>query len=244
MIFGLSGKIGAGKDEVGRIIQYLTRNDSYSEMSYETFNSLNGLAVHHPIHKWQVKKFAGKLKEIVSILTGCTIEELESQEFKAKQLEEEWNYIKKYSDKKFTSGLVTDEDAEFLGDRVCKYTYREILQKIGTESMRDVIHENVWVNALFTDYLTPHASLDDKPEMYPSWIVTDMRFPNEKKAIENRNGITIRVDRPNFKNSQSQMHISETSLDNLEFNYYICNDSTIENLIEQVKNILIKEKII
>jgi hypothetical protein len=31
-------------------------------------------------------------------------------------------------------------------------TYREFLQKLGTEAMRDGLHTNVWVNALFADY--------------------------------------------------------------------------------------------
>lgn len=31
---------------------------------------------------------------------------------------------------------------------------------------------------------------------YPSWIISDVRFPDEAQAIKNRNGIVIRVDRP------------------------------------------------
>jgi hypothetical protein len=39
-------------------------------------------------------------------------------------------------------------------------------------------------------------------------------------------------------------HESETALDNAKFDYEIINDGTIEELIEKVKEILIKEKII
>ena len=30
---------------------------------------------------------------------------------------------------------------------------------------------------------------------YPNWIITDCRFPNEAKAIKDRDGISIRVNR-------------------------------------------------
>ena len=40
------------------------------------------------------------------------------------------------------------------------------------------------------------------------------------------------------------LHPSETALDDAEFDYEIINDGTIEDLIEKVKEILIKENII
>ena len=97
---------------------------------------------------------------------------------------------------------------------------------------------------------------------YPNWIITDVRFPNELQAIKDRDGIIIRVNRsikiPNEitetafgKNTSSKIvtinfneHSSETALDNTEFDYVIDNNSTIEELIKKVKEILIKEKII
>lgn len=89
-----------------------------------------------------------------------------------------------------------------------------------------------------------------------------MRFPNELKAVKNRNGISIRVNRmwresyiegigkvtSQYLGSLAQLdndkHISETALDKAEFDYIINNDGTIEDLIQKVKKILIKEKII
>jgi hypothetical protein len=40
------------------------------------------------------------------------------------------------------------------------------------------------------------------------------------------------------------IHPSETALDNAEFDYEIINDGSIEDLIEKVEMILIKENII
>ena len=118
---------------------------------------------------------------------------------------------------------------------VVKPTPRILLQQIGTDLFRNQLHPNTWVNATFANYQDNN------------WIITDMRFPNEAKAIKDRGGITIRIERPNLLNNQNNIkleHISETSLDDYKFNYYICNDSSIENLIAQIKNILIKERLL
>ena len=77
---------------------------------------------------------------------------------------------------------------------------------------------------------------------FPNWIITDMRFLNEMEAVKKREGITIRVNR-NLEESKDQDE-SETELDNAEFDYVIENNGTIEELIEKVREILIKEKLI
>lgn len=91
---------------------------------------------------------------------------------------------------------------------------------------------------------------------YPNWIITDCRFPNELEAVKKRDGITIRVNRPcnicegsgyhkmSCPVSKSGEHLSETSLDKAEFDYVIENSGSIEELIEKVKQILIKEKLL
>ena len=75
-----------------------------------------------------------------------------------------------------------------------------------------------------------------------------MRFPNELEAIKKHNGITIRINRGLIERTgkmiQEPEHISETALDDAEFDYVIENDSNVKELIKQVKKILIKEKII
>ena len=170
-------------------------------------------------------------------------------------------------------------------------TYREFLQKLGTEAMRDGLHTNVWVNALFADYkmsYVQHPSIEYVDyKAYPNWIITDMRFPNEMDAVVERKGITIRVVRYNvgdkvywtdpegvssgvyeisevyegfcsiynvdseaevfyheIKHHSEDLHVSETGLDDSEFDYEIVNSGTIEDLVEKVREILIEQKII
>ena len=242
MIIGINGKIGSGKDTVGKIIQYLTYPHDINIQTYlekEVNGQFEIKPSVHTIPNFEIKKFAGKLKQIASLLTGVSVEKFEDQDFKQKHMGFQW-----------------------------QMTYREFLQKLGTDALRDGLHTDVWINALFADY---------KPEstgyryLYPQWIITDMRFPNELEAVEEREGITIRVvrypktveqsrgpenietvlfDPTNHKHMSlwkgdlSRLHASEIALDDAKFDYEIINDGTIEDLVEKVREILIKEEII
>lgn len=235
MIIAIGGKIGSGKNLVCNIIQYLTSEDSSSECIKRIRGGLSIEGYHNS--KFEQKAFAGKLKQTASLLTGIPIEKFEDQEFKKTLLGSEWGTVKHNP----LNAIPIFEDVEFNH----LMSVRELLQKLGTEAMRDNLHENVWVNALFADY----KAIVDKPAKfggtsigrYPSWCITDMRFPNEMDAIREREGITIRVVRPG---TETGTHPSETSLDSAEFDYTIINYGTIEDLVDMVREILINEKII
>lgn len=273
MIIGISGKIGSGKDTVGKIIQMLTSPNYRDEYFYKIGIDNNRLSEYDfSDSKWQIKKFAGKLKQIVSILTGIPIKDLEKQEVKNRLLGEEWINYQKSNFNTLIRDYENFSRAYDMGWRIinektgeCKRTnphfpnnptVRWLLQTVGTDAMRNVIHENVWVNALFADYKEEFISYgignfhDLRPSYksirFPNWIITDLRFPNELKAIEDRNGITIRINRENdlIISGILDEHLSETALDNAKFDYTIDNDGSIEELIEKVKEVLIKEKII
>lgn len=235
MIISVNGKIGSGKDTVGAIIQYLTATDT-SDKALGFIKLGYDIKGHHN-STFEVKKFAGKLKQTASLLTGIPIEKFEDQEFKKTYLGEEWN---------------SPYNIPFSGPDFVEHdggmTVRTLLQKLGTEAMRDNLHENVWVNALFADYKAIERIPEKRMSIMPNWIITDMRFPNEMKAILEKSGITIRVVRDyalrGGPEDPKNIHPSETALDDAEFDYEIINDGTIEDLIEKVREILIKEGII
>jgi hypothetical protein len=238
MIIGINGYIGSGKDTVGKIIQYLECKTKYSG---EPDFHWDGM--FKDIHtSWRIKKFAGKLKEIASIMTGIPIEKFEDQEFKKTYLGEEWSTL-----------IYEGDNGYFNSDAIVgkeRMTVREFLQKLGTEAIRVGLHTNAWVNALFADYraIQYHdgGRFYDKGE-YPNWIITDTRFPNEAQAIKNRGGIVVRVNRSmmggqggTLADSHMNIHPSETSLDNWNFDYVLENDGSIEELIPRVKEMLEK----
>lgn len=249
-IIAIVGRIGVGKDEVAKIIQYLTSPCSKEGSKYRTYQQFldnNGgynarNFDHHYQSEWEIKKFAKKLKQIASILTGIPEYKFEDQEFKKTYLGDEWE-SERY-------------DISIDNNETHRYTVREFLQILGSECLRDILHENCWVNALFADHET-HYSGGLFPEqaetVCKNWIISDLRFPNEYKAVKDRNGITIRINRPLLSEDGKYIigidpiyppHESETALDGFTMDYEIDNSGTIEELIEKVKIILQKEKII
>lgn len=253
-LIGISGKIGSGKDTVATIIQYLVSKEIAHFHAYRNAQKAYGVNPKYT-GGWEVKRFAGKLKEIVALLTGCNVLDLENQEFKNKELGRNWWTYKhldtgtparpKFEYTQRSCSNLTPEELAGLGDRITKPTYRSLLQTIGTESMRNIIGENVWVNALFSAYKGVFRggglTEDDLTEDYPSWIIPDTRFPNEADAIKQNGGILIRVNRGE---QPTEGHPSETSLDDYEFHHTIENDGTIEELIEKVRKILLQEHIL
>ena len=221
MIIGINGYSGSGKDTVGRLIQDL-----------------------YPEQEWQIKKFAGKLKEIATILTGIKEENFEDQEFKKTNLSHEW-------------WTTCDEGHQPM-------TVRDFLQKLGTDALRTGLHTNVWVNALMADYTRPvdlelfmyansyteERDVSNSEEIpfsgeqledyfdkvrLPNWIITDTRFKNEAEAIKSKNGIVIRIER--FGVRPINNHPSETGLDDWKFDYVIDNSSSVEDLKNKIRNI-------
>ncbi len=266
MIVALSGKINSGKDLVGKIIQYLIadhKSDNPLAYSIEAFVKGNDIYNTNYVKDytesisgdsgWQIKKFADKLKDIVCILIGCTREQLEDREFKEKELGEEWWYWKENITGKITKSYTGHEINDYI---LVKLTPRLLLQLVGTECMRNIIHPDTWVNALMTEYKQePYFGPDtenyayDILEFYPNWIITDMRFPNELQAVKDKSGISIKVNRPSVIldgiGYNAGDHPSETALDHInDWDYVIDNDGSIEDLIIKVKEILIQAEIL
>ena len=248
MLIGISGKIGSGKDTVGKYIQYLLSNE-YPRHTFEEFKTMPRWI---NANDWQIKKYADKLKEIVCLLIGCTREQLEDINFKNKELGEEWWYYINPIDM-LTMHPYTRYKNHFEDKFLIKLTPRLLLQYLGTEAGRDVIHPNIWCNALFADYKlleqlpnNDKALSDYKPKYsYPNWIITDVRFPNEADAILERDGILIRLTRTTEVSEEVANHPSETALDNYKkFTFTIDNKGTEEELYAQVYNILKQTKLL
>jgi hypothetical protein len=233
-IIGINGYAGVGKDLVGKIIQWLTARKAYPNFVEPRFEDFlkeydgkdkvilyvdqGGPPLTSP---FEIKKFAGKLKQVASILTGITIKMFEDQEFKKTYLGSEWSTAIRKPGKR--------QDGLFGGELVIKpMSVRDLLQKLGTEALRNGLHENTWVNALMADYT-----------IKTNWVITDTRFPNEAEAIKQRDGIILTITNPDV--SPVNRHVSETALDNYPFDYVIVNDGKdLGSLIKSVEEFLIK----
>ena len=100
-------------------------------------------------------------------------------------------------------------------------TVRELLQGIG-QGLRDAIDFDIWVKILFAN-----------TEGWSNYIIADVRYPNEIKAIKERNGILLRIDR---EGAGAGNHSSETALDDYkEWDVHIENNGSIEDLFEAMR---------
>lgn len=133
-----------------------------------------------------------------------------------------------------------------------KFSPRLALQLIGTDSLRNHFNEGLW-------FMTLENRIRKNPDQ--DVVISDVRFPNELKFIQSKGGIMIKVNRgpappwyetaimANNGNSiaknvmektYSSAHFSEWAWVGSAFDYELNNDSTIESLNEQIKQILIK----
>lgn len=235
-LIGLSGQLQNGKDTVAELIVELT--SLYDDKYHYTYNI------------WTTVKFAGILKQMTALLIGCDLQQLEDNNFKNTPLGEEWRRWY-YTHYKFVSAKTNPEgrvspyfpsiaEATAYVEDLKKtinpegikleeqiLTPRLILQLLGTEGGRDVIHPNIWVNATL-------GKLRESDQV----IVTDVRFPNEVEGIKKRDGIVVRVIRPDKVSTST--HPSETSLNDYnDWDYVIINDGTLDDLEKKVREMLV-----
>ena len=131
-------------------------------------------------------------------------------------------------------------------------TPRWILQQWGTEVCRNAFHDDIWI-----------ASLENKMRKTTDDIViSDVRFPNEIRAIHNAGGKVVRVvrgpdpewyqDAVNVNSGPTNMswaiskakmeslkiHSSETAWIGRGIDLEIDNNGTIDDLFRQLKNLV------
>jgi hypothetical protein len=132
------------------------------------------------------------------------------------------------------------------------FSPRLALQLIGTDSLRNHFNEGIW-------FMTLENRVRKNPEQHV--VISDVRFPNEVKFIQDQGGIMIRVDRgappvwfetalkANKGNSlakgvmtqtYSSAHFSEWAWVGQKYDYVLNNDSTLEDLKMQVEEIVAK----
>lgn len=120
-----------------------------------------------------------------------------------------------------------------------EFTPRLALQLMGTEAGRDVFHENLWI------YSLERRLKEDK-----DYVIADVRFPNEIKAIQEMGGKVIRVKRGpnpdwyytafdfNMKAStikpDDSIHFSEWAWIGSSLDAVVDNNRTIEDLNKKV----------
>lgn len=260
-IIAISGKKQHGKDTVAKAIQVLISSPHFTNAAVVKFLRRSYKS------EWEIRRFADPLKKMVAIMLGCQVEQFEDEEFKSKVLDKQWWYYKLVRDGGYGTTLLpydTPDEilSEYEGLILVKPSPRLLLQLMGTECGRQILHPNIWINAMFSNYHSSWKTFDMIDILYggtqglyeapeSKWIIPDLRFPNELKAVQLLKGVTIRVNKPVYldKNhagilAQIEEHESETALDKVKLDYTIINDGDLEELVQKVKEILIDLKLI
>ena len=209
MILGVTGLIGSGKDTIA---DYLVTEHGFKRVS-----------------------FAASLKDAVSAVFGWDRDMLEGTSRQSRVWREE----------------VDQWWAERLN--MPQLTPRWVLQHWGTDVLRNHFHTDIWV-----------ASVENKlRQTQDDIVITDCRFKNEVDAIKNAGGTTCRVfrgDNPEWYQAavdynkgpngnakwslskivldKAKVHASEYSSVGLNYDHFIQNDGTIDNLHVQVNQLL------
>ena len=178
---------------------------------------------NHLIQKHQFKKisFADKLKESVATMFDWDKTMLDGQTDESRQ----WR----------------EKPDEYWSKEVGKsITPRFVLQKFGTECMRDNIYYGIWV------IMTKKKILDNPNS---SWVIPDVRFENEVKMIKSIGGQVWWVRRGELPTwfivyqdigvEPKDVHPSEWAWAKADFDKILDNNSTVDGLRNQVQDHLV-----
>ena len=184
-------------------------------------------------HGYKRISFAASLKDAIASIFGWDRELLEGTTKSSREWREQ----------------IDPWWSERLGKEI---TPRYILQYWGTEVCRNGFHPDIWV-----------ASVENKlRKSTDNIVITDCRFANEIAAIKNAGGVVCRIERgpnPDWYNhalnlnkgptqigwaiakaklNELHVHASEYSSVGLNYDHYLNNNGSIDDLHQQIKSII------
>lgn len=163
--------------------------------------------------------FAGILKDIVAILFGWDRSMLEGNTPESRV----WREI---------------EDPYWTSKLGIPTTPRMILQKMGTDIMRNNLHKDIWILSL-------DKCMNDLIREGKNIVFTDCRFPNEFEFLRNKGALFIRIERGDKPKwwydyvdkgiRPDAVHVTEWGWINEPYNNLIKNDGTIIELKSKLR---------
>lgn len=111
---------------------------------------------------------------------------------------------------------------------------REILQKLGTDCLRNTFGKDVWVKALETD-LESYG--------YTRACISDVRFQEEFDWVKSKGGICVKIERDTGVKISGADHESENALTHeTRWDYVISNNGSFEDFYKKLDRLVAGEK--
>lgn len=111
-----------------------------------------------------------------------------------------------------------------------KVSPRQIMQRMGTEFGRQMVHPELWVRRAL---LGAQGYLDTGRHL----VVSDVRFANEATAIRELGGVILHLRRPDA-DSHTDTHVSEIPLPVKFGDFFVHNLGDIFALEDSVKHVI------
>lgn len=109
-------------------------------------------------------------------------------------------------------------------------TPRHMLQTLGTEWGRQLVHPELWVRVCM-------RAADHARQNGYAVVLSDVRFPNEAEALRERGGHVIEIERPDLP-APTDGHASETPLPRDLIDYTVVNDGDRAQLYSRLVDTL------
>lgn len=117
---------------------------------------------------------------------------------------------------------------------------RRLLQTLGTEWGRGTLGDDIWIKGLFRR-IDAYAAVMGRWGGRASFVVADVRFANEARAIQDRGGRIIEIVRPQPLSGiagEARRHSSEAGIPDDLIDATIVNDTDIAGLLQSVDKAL------
>ncbi len=133
-----------------------------------------------------------------------------------------WDRVRLEHDFDYKEGDTLDDGSPDPACEALGMNRRVVMQKIGTEAMRNGLHADIWVIAL--RLAIQRGEYDD----YDFGLLTDCRFLNELQFVRGLDGTLIRVERSGEQSTLTEetQHVSE-----LEWEAWTDWDAVVQNII-------------
>ncbi len=227
-LFAIGGLKNSGKDTAADMLQYLLNTPKilHTYFLYKIFKRYSKKG------KYKITSFAHPLKRMLSILLSVPSDKFNNRTFKesyyvffptltvTNQLPHNADTL---SDNKFQRYL-TNRDLSFI--KTHWITIRQLLQVFGTECMRGIFGDKLWIL----------ATINNNQPM----VISDLRFKVELDAVRSNSGAIIYIHRPGCKagNHASEKELKEM-YENKQFDYIINNNGTLKDLFNSMNKFVV-----